>query len=80
MSIDKDVLKPRDAITNWDQGHMDLSKLLQYVRSIKNRKSVHGIDICGEISPSPIEMFFPEYQEAITKNETANIQILETIY
>lgn len=50
MSIDKDVLEPRDAITNWDQGHMNLSTLLQYVRSIKNKKSVHGIDICGEIS------------------------------
>ncbi|WP_313771968.1 arginase family protein [Bacillus bingmayongensis] len=79
MSIDKDILEPRDAITNWDQGHMDLSKLLQYVRSIKNKKSVHGIDICGEISSSPTEMFLPEYQEAITKNKTANIQILESI-
>ena len=80
MSIDKDVLEPRDAITNWDQGHMNLSTLLQYVHSIKNKTSVHGIDICGEISPSSTEIFLPEYQEAIIKNETANEQILKTIY
>ncbi|EMA6343962.1 arginase family protein [Bacillus cytotoxicus] len=79
ISVDKDVLDPKDTVTNWDQGHMKLSTLLSYIRSMIYKKEVYGIDICGEMPVSPPQIFIPKYQEAITQNEMANIQILNTI-
>ncbi|MGX1983715.1 arginase family enzyme [Thermolongibacillus altinsuensis] len=65
ISIDKDVLRQEDAITNWDQGSMKLSVLLDYLQEILHRKDVIGVDICGE------DRF------ASAKNEEANRKILE---
>ncbi|HSN01363.1 MAG TPA: hypothetical protein VLS52_10185 [Rudaea sp.] len=51
LSIDKDVLDEREALTNWDQGRMPLSALLQIIDAIGARKRIVGADICGEYSP-----------------------------
>ncbi len=51
ISIDKDVLRPEDAVTNWDQGRMPLAALLAAVRRLPMGKRVVGIDVCGEYSP-----------------------------
>ena len=50
LSIDKDVLDEREALTNWDQGLMPLSVLLQIVAAVGARKCIVGADICGEFS------------------------------
>ncbi len=44
LSIDKDILKTSDAVTNWDQGNVSLDILLDSVHKIPN---IMGADICG---------------------------------
>lgn len=51
FTIDKDVLRPADAATNWDQGEMPLEALLQGVRGLAKGKRVLGADLCGDYSP-----------------------------
>jgi hypothetical protein len=48
ITIDKDVLASEDAATNWDQGGMRLSHMLQALRALAASKRIIGIDICGE--------------------------------
>lgn len=48
ITLDKDVLASEDAATNWDQGGMRLSHLLQAIRTLAASKRILGIDICGE--------------------------------
>ena len=50
VSIDKDVLRPEEAITNWDQGEMPLSVLTRALRLLAREKTILGIDVCGEYS------------------------------
>ncbi|WP_018663732.1 arginase family protein [Heyndrickxia acidiproducens] len=78
ISIDKDVLAPRFAATNWDQGIMDKSVLLSYLASLISAKRVFGVDICGETRMSPAEQFMPRIREAIRKNDAMNTEILST--
>jgi arginase family enzyme len=51
ITIDKDVLAPADAVTNWDQGEMPLAALTEAIAKIGSRKQIVGIDICGEYAP-----------------------------
>jgi arginase family enzyme len=51
FSIDKDVLRPADAATNWDQGEMPLEALLDGIRTFSKGKRVLGADLCGDYSP-----------------------------
>ena len=51
--MDKDVLASEDAATNWDQGGMRLTHLLQAIRVLATSKRVLGIDICGEFAKAP---------------------------
>lgn len=50
ITVDKDVLASEDAATNWDQGAMRLSHLLEAIRALAAHKRVLGIDICGEFA------------------------------
>lgn len=52
LSIDKDVLSPEFARTNWDQGEMTLLQLEDLVRSIASVREILGVDICGGLSVS----------------------------
>ena len=49
VSVDKDVLVPRYATTNWDQGSLSLSQLESLLQVILRHEKVIGVDICGEI-------------------------------
>lgn len=51
ISIDKDVLRPQDAATNWDQGQMPLFALLEALRCLSSGKRIVGVDVCGDYSP-----------------------------
>lgn len=51
ISIDKDVLGPEDAVTNWDQGGLPLGHLLAALRRVAAARRVVGVDICGEYAP-----------------------------
>ena len=53
ISIDKDVLCETDADTNWSQGDMRLSTMLECLGAVKEKcaeriSRILGVDICGE--------------------------------
>ena len=50
ITIDKDVLRPSDAGTNWDQGQMPLGALLDGIQRLARGKRVLGADVCGNYS------------------------------
>ena len=48
ISIDKDALSTDFAITDWDQGDMTLSQLLEMLSVLFEKHQVIGVDICGD--------------------------------
>lgn len=50
ITIDKDVLGPGEATTNWDQGAMPLDHVLAAVERLARCRRIAGIDVCGEHS------------------------------
>ncbi|NNB44449.1 arginase [Pseudomonas chlororaphis] len=62
ITIDKDVLASADAATNWDQGGMRLSHLLQALRSLAARKRILGIDVCGEFAAPAFSNAFKRWE------------------
>lgn len=50
LTIDKDVLRPQEACTNWDQGELPLDHLLRAVARLAQARSIAGIDVCGDWS------------------------------
>lgn len=74
LSIDKDVLDPSSAVTNWDQGHMTLAELHRLVALLMDTKHVIGIDVCGEFAT--MQSLF-EAEEAAMVDSIANETILE---
>jgi hypothetical protein len=48
ISIDKDVLCTDDAITDWDQGDMKLSTMLDMLSELCGNHKIIGVDICGD--------------------------------
>jgi arginase family enzyme len=78
ISIDKDVISPSEVSTNWDQGIMTIKTLTHFLQAIFKQKQVEGIDICGEAQVSPVNAFLPDYQTIISKNEQANLKIVQT--
>ena len=52
LSIDKDVLCRRDAVTDWDQGDMTLSDLTSLLRRLLSGRRLLGADLCGGLPAS----------------------------
>lgn len=48
ISVDKDVLGPEDARTNWDQGNAGLPTVLECIRTAAGCRRIIGMDVCGE--------------------------------
>lgn len=78
ISIDKDVLDKKEAMTTWDHGNMRLRQLLIIVKVIFQTKTVNGLDICGEYPVNSNE-FGQTTKEAINKNNEANKLLLRYI-
>jgi hypothetical protein len=51
ITIDKDVLPPTEAVTNWDQGGLPLQRLIEAIQRLAARFTIVGADICGEYAP-----------------------------
>jgi hypothetical protein len=51
ITIDKDVFRPREAVTNWDQGHIGLPFMLSMLEALVAHRRVIGADIVGDYSP-----------------------------
>lgn len=75
ISIDKDVLRQPDAITDWDQGSMKLEQLLALIWHIALYKDICGLDIGGEY-PLSFARDFGLCLQAAKINERANRRIL----
>lgn len=91
LSIDKDVLDEREALTNWDQGRMPLSALLRIIDAVGARKRIAGADICGEFSPIAHANWFKRWEARsdqpqrsadatmLARNEVTNKELLVAI-
>lgn len=74
LSLDKDVLDPADAETDWDQGTMSLEELLGLFSDLLSGRHVLGADVCGE---APRSDRLSENRRTAEKNGRANRRILE---
>lgn len=52
ITIDKDVLAPADAATNWDQGRTSLAFLKRLIAPLLATHSLIGADVVGDWSPA----------------------------
>jgi hypothetical protein len=50
ITIDKDVLLPAEAFTNWDQGEMAVDHIIAAVQRLAASFKIVGIDVCGDYS------------------------------
>lgn len=50
ITLDKDVLAPAEAATNWDQGAMPLDAVLEVIARVARGRRVLGVDVCGDWS------------------------------
>ena len=55
LSVDKDVLCPKEASTTWSQGEMTLEELCQFVKILLEKQDMLGMDVCGECDPDACE-------------------------
>lgn len=74
ISIDKDVLATEELLTNWDQGTMQLTTLLDTLKRLCGGKIVLGVDVCG-LMPMSAE----EGGAAYAKNMQADAKIINTM-
>lgn len=79
ISIDKDVLRKEDCLTNWDHGDMKLSELLYILEDVLENFNVLGIDICGEFLDRKSNVYEYSQRKALNLNNKANYNILKTI-
>lgn len=52
VTIDKDVLRAQDALTNWDQGRASLDFVVAAIRRASAGRRVIGADVVGDWSPA----------------------------
>jgi len=50
VTVDKDVLVEGDAVTNWDQGRMQMAYVLSIISEIGARHRIIGADVTGDYS------------------------------
>jgi arginase family enzyme len=74
ISVDKDVLNPQSAATNWNQGSFTLKELEQLLSIILKHEQTIGIDICGEC-PTTLNIFEEEKEAQL--DSAANKELLK---
>lgn len=78
ISIDKDVLSSKYAMTNWDQGSMSIDSLLNILRYLNSNFNILGIDVCGEYCKDITNENKYMYRKANKLNNYCNLLILES--
>ena len=92
ISIDKDVLRLDDALTDWDQGEMTLQELLTIIGKVASASNLVGMDVCGERAPEPVHGLLKKFdsgrwlkshvknfEAANSLNEKTNLSIINFI-
>ena len=92
ISIDKDVLAPDAAATNWDQGEMPLAALLEGIAALGRAKRLVGADICGDYSPLRHRNWLKRWEArrdqpraavdraTLARNERTNVALLRALH
>ena len=76
LSIDKDVLRTDEMITNWDQGTMKTDEVFDLVNYLLDHYLVLGTDICGECAP---DQETDDLQKAVDISNDWNERILSIL-
>lgn len=76
LSIDKDVVTRDELVTNWDQGDMTTSQLLDFVKEMISGGRVLTVDICGECA---LDQEGCDVTEAIAGNDALNKALLDCL-
>jgi hypothetical protein len=60
VSLDKDVMRTRDAVVNWDSGHLDLEEVQTILDVFRDwsQDQLAGMDIVGDWSPVRLHGLF----------------------
>ena len=74
LSIDKDVVKRDELITNWDQGDMESPQLCFLVKELLQKRNVFAVDICGECATDQEGC---DIEIAIAQNDRLNKALLD---
>ena len=54
VSVDKDCLTAAAALTNWEEGRLDVEWLLAFLGTLRRECEIVGQDVTGEYSSGPI--------------------------
>ena len=88
LSIDKDVIKKEELVTNWDQGEAETEQVLEFVRALKVNGAgkgsslkegdlrLLGVDICGECAMDQEDV---DLDRAVAENDEFNKKVLEIL-
>lgn len=90
VSIDKDVLHPDEAVTNWNQGEMRLDHILFCLKALAAKRRIVGVDVCGEYAPPRFDSWPkrvlarfdqppPPVAPDLARNDMANRRLIETL-
>ena len=77
ISIDKDVLSPTDAATNWDQGSLSLDQMKTFIKELAKGRKIVGVDICGERAHDFSGDESHSVQEADALNDRTNRELVD---
>ena len=77
ISIDKDALAPAYAVTNWDQGSLDVAALKEIITGLATSHKIIGVDICGERARDFAGDEHHTVQEADALNSGLNRELVE---
>ena len=60
ISVDKDVLRPADAVVNWDSGHLELNEATTVLEAFRYAAGddLAGMDLVGDWSPVEVQGIF----------------------
>lgn len=82
LSIDKDVLSPEYASTNWDQGVMTLDEMMSATACLTAGRDLLGADICGGKSivkgASPADILLNRNTDIKLEEYLKTLLIIET--
>jgi len=76
ISIDKDCLKAGHAMTNWEEGFLELKDMLRMLLMVKERFDIIGVDIVGDYSKpvfndvvKKMYMFFDRHRDYTARDQ-----------
>ncbi|WAA09043.1 arginase family protein [Fervidibacillus albus] len=75
ISVDKDVLNPSEAVTNWDQGSMSVVQLLYMIEKLLSYYSFLGMDVSGECIKASETEYKQTTLDRVKMNEIVNVTL-----